>query len=51
MSIETIQQNPEMKAYFDSLPPAVQETIVQSGIQVTDLAGLKQCAQTFSTKQ
>ena len=51
MSIETIQQNPEMKAYFDSLPAAVQETIVQSGIQVADLAGLKQCAQTFGAEK
>lgn len=43
-------QDPAMKQYFDTLPKNVQETIVQSGVEVSSLEQLKQCAQHFMQK-
>lgn len=43
MSIQ--ETNPEAKAYFDSLPLFVQESIMQSGANFNDIDQLKQCAQ------
>lgn len=33
-----------MKQYFDTLPTSVQETIIQSGMEVNSLEQLKQCS-------
>ena len=43
-------QEPAMKQYFDTLPVSVQETIMQSGVEVNSLDQLKQCAQHFMQK-
>lgn len=44
-------QDPAMKQYFDTLPTSVQETIVQSGVEVNSVEQLKQCAEHFSRKR
>ena len=43
-------QDPAMKQYFDTLPTSVQETIVQSGVEVNSVEQLKQCAEHFMQK-
>ena len=43
-------QDPAMKQYFDTLPTSVQETIVQSGVEVNSVEQLKQCAEHFLQK-
>ncbi len=40
----------ELRQYFNTLPASVQETLVQSGVQVQDLQELKQCAEKFIGK-
>lgn len=45
-----IIDNPELKQYFDSLPKAVQESIVQSGAKADTLEQLQQLADNFSGK-
>ena len=45
-----VMQDPNMKQYFDTLPPSVQETIMQSGVQVDSLEQLKACAENFMKK-
>ncbi|HIZ84151.1 MAG TPA: hypothetical protein H9668_07020 [Firmicutes bacterium] len=43
---DPFETNPEMKQYFDSLPPYVQETLRQSsGGQISNLAQLRQAAE------
>lgn len=44
-------QDPAMKQYFDTLPTSVQETIIQSGMEVNSLEQLKQCAEHFMQKK
>lgn len=48
-TMETINQDPQMKQYFDTLPKSVQETILQSGTQVQSLDQLKSIAENFSS--
>ncbi len=43
-------QDPCMKQYFDTLPAAVQETILQSGVEIHSLEQLKACATHFMNK-
>lgn len=35
-----IENDPEMKRYFESLPKYLQETLLQSGVEVTNLQQL-----------
>ncbi len=46
-----ILQDPAMKAYFDTLPTSVQETILQSGMKVDTVEQLKACAEQFLKKK
>ena len=49
---DPFETNPEMKQYFDSLPPYVQETLRQSsGGQIANLAQLRQAAEHLLQKQ
>lgn len=43
MEKNTFSQNlpPDAKAYFDSLPPMLQETVMQSGAKLTSKADLE----------
>lgn len=41
---------PEMQQYFNTLPPMVQETIIQSGAKVNSLDDLKQVAEQFTAE-
>ncbi len=47
MSIDNIRRNPAMRAYFDTLPTAVQEHIIQCGSPIADLQGLIRCARAY----
>lgn len=48
---DPINSNPEMKQYFSTLPPFVQETIRQSGLIPADLQALQQAADNLMKKQ
>ncbi len=39
-----LTQDPEIQQYFQSLPPYIQETIYQSGVEITSKQQLQQCA-------
>ncbi len=42
-----IENDPQMKQYFDALPKYLQETLLQSGAEVTNLQQLTELAQRF----
>ena len=44
MSVEQIRSDPELRACFDALPAAVQESIVQSGVKPATLRELQELA-------
>lgn len=39
------ENDPTIKQYFDSLPPFIQETILQSGVRIESAEQLKACAE------
>lgn len=39
---------PEMNAYFNTLPEAVKESIIQSGAKINSLADMKAIAEGFA---
>lgn len=41
------QWSPEIKEYFDKLPPSIQETIKQSGTKIQTLDHLKDIAENY----
>lgn len=48
---ETYQQwSPEIKEYFDQLPPSIQETIKQSGTKIQTLDHLRDIAKNYQSK-
>lgn len=40
-----LQQDPQMKQYFDSLPAYVQENIMQTGVELCNMDQLRSCAE------
>lgn len=42
-----LKKDPEMSLYFDTLPRSVQETMIQSGVKISNLEELKQCAKNW----
>ena len=44
------QDDAELRQYFNTLPTSVQETLVQSGVQVQDVQELQQCVEKFMGK-
>ena len=51
ISSDMLNNNPEMKQYFESLPPYVQETMRQSsGSQITSLEQLQKTAENLIRK-
>lgn len=49
--LSTLEKNQEMNLFFHTLPQAVQETMVQSGLKADNLEELKKCAQNFMQAQ
>lgn len=47
----SIFTNSEMQQYFNTLPEFVQETITQSGAQMSTVQDLKACADNLMKKQ
>lgn len=45
MSADFYKANPDLYEYFNSLPPAVQKQITESGAEISTLGELIQCAQ------
>ena len=41
---DPLTQDPMIRQCFDSLPPYVQETVKQSGVEITSREQLQQCA-------
>ena len=41
---DPLTQDPAIRQCFDSLPPYVQETVKQSGVEITSREQLQQCA-------
>lgn len=39
------EQNPELQEYFDSLPEAVRDRLITSGVEIATLGELKQVAE------
>ncbi len=44
------ENSPEIKQYFDSLPAFIQETVMQSGVQIETEEQLRQCAEKLMKK-
>ena len=47
----SICSSPEMQQYFNTLPEFIQETITQSGAQISTVQDLKACADNLMKKQ
>ena len=47
----TPEENAKMRQYFNSLPPYIQETIRQSGIDIKSLDELESCAKHMSESE
>lgn len=45
-----LDQNPEIQQCFQSLPPYIQESIKQSGVEITSKQQLQQCADNLMKK-
>ena len=45
------ENDPTIKQYFDSLPPFIQETIMQSGVRIESAEQLKACAEKIIKKK
>ena len=41
------KDDPRMREYFSSLPAIVQESLRQSGVEISTLGELKKCAEHF----
>ncbi len=48
---KALEENPALKQYFDSLPPFIQETIMQSGVCIENEEQLRQCARQLTQKE
>ncbi|MBQ2676328.1 MAG: hypothetical protein IJF54_02865 [Clostridia bacterium] len=48
--MNNIFSNSDVQQYFNTLPPAVQETVIQSGVQITSVDHLKQVVENFQSK-
>jgi len=44
----TPEANAQMRSYFDTLPPFVQETVQQCGISFATLSELEKCARNMT---
>ena len=40
-------ENPELSAYFSSLPPLIRQRLLDSGVEIATLGELQQCAAHF----
>ncbi|MGI6728427.1 MAG: hypothetical protein ACOX4P_07760 [Anaerovoracaceae bacterium] len=45
MSSDYYKSNPDLKEYFESLPLPIQNALSESGVEITTLGELKQCAE------
>ena len=50
MMNKAIEEDRQLKEYFNSLPPVIQENIKQAGTQIRNLSDLRQCAENLMRK-
>lgn len=44
------ENNPELREYFESLPIEVKNRILKSGVEISTLGELKQCAENLKAQ-
>lgn len=51
MSKEYYMGNPDLNEYFNSLPENIQNALAESGVEISTLGELKQCAEHMINSQ